>query len=377
MKSHPYADLFPMMSEEEIKELSKDIEKRGLIDQIITYNGVILDGRNRYAALCIAGLEQNPAWYKEYDCGDDIIGFVASKNLTRRHLTPGQRAGIAAGIANISLGDNQHGGSLNSDTQISLEQAAKIMNVSRDSVAKARAVQRADPEFAAKVRDGSVTLNAAHVKVKTAAEKPPEKAPVWKIIQFDIGGIFYPKWSLDAANTSSTARDKVEHAWKSTRAEFLRATGHEMPDMVFRGSDDAKAATAAYKAAYLIDNPEKAPEIAEIRTEVPESMQAKFDRLIKQAEASLRATIEAEIRKRVEDRVGEIRDRMHQKEMELTSFERRLQARAQREGFMKTEEFKLILGCLHPDRESPPDRKSKAFDLFNKMQFGVSGMTKQ
>ncbi len=31
------------------------------------------------------------------------------------------------------------------------------------------------------------------------------------------------------------------------------------------------------------------------------------------------------------------------------------------------EEFKLILSCLHPDREAPVERKTKAFAVFKRL----------
>ncbi len=32
------------------------------------------------------------------------------------------------------------------------------------------------------------------------------------------------------------------------------------------------------------------------------------------------------------------------------------------------EEFKLILSCLHPDREAPVERKTKAFAIFKRLE---------
>jgi hypothetical protein len=42
--------------------------------------------------------------------GDNPLGFVISLNVKRRHLEPGQLAGVAANIANMS-----HGGARRSD----------------------------------------------------------------------------------------------------------------------------------------------------------------------------------------------------------------------------------------------------------------------
>ena len=49
--NHPYADAFPMASEEELEELASSIAAVGLIHPIVlTPQGEVLDGRNRLAA---------------------------------------------------------------------------------------------------------------------------------------------------------------------------------------------------------------------------------------------------------------------------------------------------------------------------------------
>lgn len=53
---------------------------------------MILDGGNRYRACIEAGVEPR---YEEY-AGDDLVQFVLSSNLNRRHLMPGQIAVIVS-----------------------------------------------------------------------------------------------------------------------------------------------------------------------------------------------------------------------------------------------------------------------------------------
>src|SRR5262245_56882290 len=92
LTAHPYADLFPLMTAEELDALAADIRANGLRKPIVLLEGKILDGRNRYKACLIAGVEPR---FEDYT-GDDPLGYVNSENIARRHLTPGQRAMIAA-----------------------------------------------------------------------------------------------------------------------------------------------------------------------------------------------------------------------------------------------------------------------------------------
>ncbi|HAM39799.1 MAG TPA: hypothetical protein DCP69_00290 [Candidatus Omnitrophica bacterium] len=91
LEAHPLADAFPLLEGDELQALTDDIRRNGLRSPVITYEGRILDGRNRYLACITAGVEPRLEAYQ----GDDATGFVVSMNLARRHLTVSQRAGIA------------------------------------------------------------------------------------------------------------------------------------------------------------------------------------------------------------------------------------------------------------------------------------------
>jgi hypothetical protein len=99
---HPAADLFPLMSEDELRELGENIKANGMLSPIILHQGMLLDGRNRLDAMesvdikfdwkdvprCSGGL------YDEVDPYD----FVVSANLHRRHLTNEQKRELIAKV---------------------------------------------------------------------------------------------------------------------------------------------------------------------------------------------------------------------------------------------------------------------------------------
>lgn len=102
-KIHPAATLFPMLTEDELRELAADIQDHGLqVPLVRTVTGELLDGRNRWLACQMAGVE--PAW-ETYE--GDPWRYVVSMNLHRRHLSDKQRAMIAAKMANLAMGSNQ------------------------------------------------------------------------------------------------------------------------------------------------------------------------------------------------------------------------------------------------------------------------------
>jgi hypothetical protein len=129
---HPYAEIFPLIDDADFDQLADDIKAHGLREPIWTYEGQILDGRNRFMACAAAKV--NPQ-FRQYT-GTDALAFVLSLNVHRRHLTESQRAMAAAKIATLSKGSNQH----TARAASSQSEAAAAMHVSTDSVQRARKV---------------------------------------------------------------------------------------------------------------------------------------------------------------------------------------------------------------------------------------------
>lgn len=155
MKPHEFANLFPMMSEAEIRTLAVDIKERGQQNPIWLFEGKILDGRNRYEACRINKETPVMEVYK----GIDPLGFVISNNLHRRHLNESQRAMVAASIANLLNG--KHAAPIGS-ASVSQQKAADMLSVGRSSVTRAKIVQKNGiPELVEAVRSGEVAVATA------------------------------------------------------------------------------------------------------------------------------------------------------------------------------------------------------------------------
>lgn len=189
MKSHEYADLFPMMATADIAGLADDIKENGQAYPIVTYEGKILDGRNRYQACTMAGVDPQ---FTEYD-GAEPLAFVVSHNLHRRHLSESQRGMVGAKLANLEA----HRPKLTSaialvNPPITQAQAAEMLNIGVDTIKRSKAVlKNGIPELQDMQMSGEVSAKAACevaklpeeeqrkavlggvAGVKAAAKKPP------------------------------------------------------------------------------------------------------------------------------------------------------------------------------------------------------------
>lgn len=169
MRVHSIADIFPRMTATEYAALRDDIEAHGQREPIWVFDGQIIDGRHRAQACEELGIE--PA-VREYD-GDEsgLVGFVVSLNLHRRHLDESQRSLVAARLATLPKGANQHA-SIDAPSQA---QAAELLNVSRPSVQRAREVLvNGAPELVAAVESGKVSVSAATSVAALPAEEQRE-----------------------------------------------------------------------------------------------------------------------------------------------------------------------------------------------------------
>ncbi len=180
---HPAAELFPMMSETEFQAMKEDIKLHGQNDDVLIWNGTLLDGRNRLRACTELGIE--PGW-AELPKTIDPVSWVLSHNLHRRHLTTAQRAMVATNLATLLAGDNQHEKEVAGIQATSQAAAAEKLNVSRNSVQKARKVRaKASKKVIAAVEAGTMSLNAAEATIKPEKPKPKngtEKVSAAKLV---------------------------------------------------------------------------------------------------------------------------------------------------------------------------------------------------
>ena len=142
MKTHPAADIFPVIEGVAFSALVADVEANGLAHPIITLDGLVLDGRNRLRACYEAKVKPR---FEKY-AGKDPYGYVMSANIHRRHLDESQRAMVAAKLRAVKIQDATFSASegktapcANLHTESKAE-AARALHVSPRSVASATKV---------------------------------------------------------------------------------------------------------------------------------------------------------------------------------------------------------------------------------------------
>jgi ParB-like chromosome segregation protein Spo0J len=90
--AHPFANMFPMIEGQELENLKASISKSGILEPIRLYQGMILDGRNRYAAAKACGHQFTAKDFKEWTGTiEEAEAWVLETNLHRRHLTAKQK----------------------------------------------------------------------------------------------------------------------------------------------------------------------------------------------------------------------------------------------------------------------------------------------
>lgn len=172
---HPLCTLFPRVVGAEFDALVADIRAHGLRQPITLHAGMILDGGNRYRACIEAGVEPTFAEFT----GGNLVSFVLSANLHRRHMTPGQQAAIVASAQDWAkaqpkggTGANQHGKrEQKCNVAPLLDTAASRAAESGASLRTQKAadkVAREAPELARKVAHGEMSLPAAVKEISPA-----------------------------------------------------------------------------------------------------------------------------------------------------------------------------------------------------------------
>jgi N6-adenosine-specific RNA methylase IME4 len=170
MDFHALANLVPLLTGEKFQGLVENVRANGLREEIVLYEGKILDGRIRHLACIEAEVEPRFRTFGDRASdGDDPRAFVISLNIMRRHLGESQRAMMAARLANLDEGRPSKTTAI---AGVSQGEAAELCNVSVDSIGRAKKVlNSAIPEIVAAVDSGQVT-------VSTGASLAQQPAPI-------------------------------------------------------------------------------------------------------------------------------------------------------------------------------------------------------
>jgi ParB-like chromosome segregation protein Spo0J len=217
---HPICLLIPSADDDELQDLTDDIRAHGLIDPIVLFEGMILDGRNRAAACERAGVAPR---YAQFGGGrEDALILVISHNLKRRHLTKQAIADalVAAedfnlhytlagsGVENEAAEAGAEGPETQSVIKITEPKTASSRKLSQAAggvvshvmIAATRKVkERGEPELQEAVQRGRIGVQDA-AKV---ADLPPEQQKAIAVS---------PKPRRAAAEAAETARDAGSRA---------------------------------------------------------------------------------------------------------------------------------------------------------------------
>jgi len=224
---HPVAEVFQMMTGVEYAAFVEDIKLNGQYDEIVVWNGYLLDGRHRLRACTDLGIK--PRWV-ELPKSSNPFSYAWSHNYHRRNQTTGQRAMSADKLA--TLEKVQKTKTEKPDTQIRVSQtdAANALGVSVTSTQTARRIRKhASKRVIAEVEAGNMSLNAAVATTlkRSAAEKAAKAKAAAKV----------------KATAESKAKEKA--AAKAARDADKRAAAKEKADAKAKDKADKEAAKAA------------------------------------------------------------------------------------------------------------------------------------
>lgn len=173
---HPLCTLFPRLAGAEFDALKADISANGLRQPIVLLDGMILDGGNRYRACIDAGVK--PTFTKF--TGGNIVSFVLSANLHRRHMSAGQQAAIVASAQDWAKAQPAHRPSdkpatLPGSKLDTVSDRAAQSGASERTQRMADKVAKKSPELAKQVAHGEISLPKAVKQVEPAKPKSEAK----------------------------------------------------------------------------------------------------------------------------------------------------------------------------------------------------------
>jgi N6-adenosine-specific RNA methylase IME4 len=172
--------LIPPLSNEEFKQLERNILEEGIREPLITWNGILIDGHNRYRIAQEHDMNYETL-EKEFENINRVKEWMINNQFGRRNLNSYVRTVLVLRLKEIIseiAKENQKGGQggvllpqksaeankLENETRYKL---SKIANVSHDTVSRVEKIEaNATPEVKEKLNTGTMSINEAYKEIK-------------------------------------------------------------------------------------------------------------------------------------------------------------------------------------------------------------------
>jgi DNA modification methylase len=201
--------LIPPLSNEEFKQLERNILEEGIREPLITWNGILIDGHNRYRIAQEHDINYETL-EKEFENIFLVKVWMIYNQFGRRNLSNYWKSVLALELEDVFREKAKEnlvlsGGDKKSGLQISVnpitdkintqKEIAKIANVSHDTIAKVKKIQsNATPEVKEKLNTGTMSINEAYKEIKKEEkieETRKEKNEIIKQVEaIEISNVF-------------------------------------------------------------------------------------------------------------------------------------------------------------------------------------------
>jgi DNA modification methylase len=185
-----FKKLIPPLTVEEFKQLEQNCLAEGIREKIITWNGFIIDGHNRFEIATKHQLKFETE-SKHFESENDVKEWMINNQFGRRNLSNYQRSVLALQLENVfserakenlKLSDGK-GKQKSAEVKIepieTRKEVAKVANVSHDTIAKVKKIEAvATPEVKAQLSTGEISINQAYQEIKKEEKKAEHTAKV-------------------------------------------------------------------------------------------------------------------------------------------------------------------------------------------------------
>jgi site-specific DNA-methyltransferase (adenine-specific) len=181
-----FKELIPPLTNEEFKQLEDNCLAEGIRDKIITWNGFIIDGHNRYEIATRWNLEYESE-SKSFDNEIDVRIWMRNNQKGRRNLSKawcielelGNKEDLALKGEAIRVEKISHfrqvGQTLSLNDNVSKhntqKEIAKAVGVSTGMIGMSEIVKSKSPELWEKAKQGEITVTTAYQEIKKEEKK--------------------------------------------------------------------------------------------------------------------------------------------------------------------------------------------------------------